>query len=103
MDLRLDGKVALVTGAFGGLGRDFALMLARAGAAVALSGRRIGDGRKLADAMRRDGARVEAIAMDVTDRASVDAAVESARDRARAARRAGQQRRRRDHAAVPRL
>jgi len=78
MDLRLDGKVALVTGAFGGLGRDFALMLARAGAAVALSGRRIGDGRKLADAMRRDGARVEAIAMDVTDRTSVDEAVERA-------------------------
>ena len=78
MDLRLDGKVALVTGAFGGLGRDFALMLARAGAAVALSGRRIGDGRKLADAMRRDGARVEAIAMDVTDRESVDIAVERA-------------------------
>ena len=78
MDLRLDGKVALVTGAFGGLGRDFALMLARAGAAVALAGRRIGEGRKLADEMRRDGARVEAIAMDVTDRTSVDEAVERA-------------------------
>jgi len=78
MELRLDGKVALVTGAFGGLGRDFALMLARAGAAVALAGRRIGEGRKLADEMRRDGARVEAIAMDVTDRESVDIAVERA-------------------------
>jgi len=78
MELRLDGKVVLVTGAFGGLGRDFALMLARAGAAVALAGRRIGEGRKLADEMRRDGARVEAIAMDVTDRESVDIAVERA-------------------------
>ncbi|HEY8244036.1 MAG TPA: glucose 1-dehydrogenase [Casimicrobiaceae bacterium] len=78
MELRLDGKVALVTGAFGGLGRDFALMLARAGAAVALAGRRIGEGRKLAEEMRRDGARVDAFAMDVTDRASVDAAVERA-------------------------
>jgi NAD(P)-dependent dehydrogenase (short-subunit alcohol dehydrogenase family) len=78
MELRLDGKVALVTGAFGGLGRDFAGMLARAGAAVALAGRRLGEGRALADALRRDGARVEAFAMDVTDRASVDAAVERA-------------------------
>ena len=41
MEMRLDGKVALVTGAFGGLGRDFARMLARAGASVALAGRRI--------------------------------------------------------------
>ena len=45
MEMRLDGKVALVTGAFGGLGRDFARMLARAGASVALAGRRIDDGR----------------------------------------------------------
>jgi NAD(P)-dependent dehydrogenase (short-subunit alcohol dehydrogenase family) len=78
MELRLDGKVALVTGAFGGLGRDFAGMLARAGAAVALAGRRLGEGRALADALRRDGARAEAFAMDVTDRSSVDAAVERA-------------------------
>ena len=78
MDLRLDGKVALVTGAFGGLGRDFAGMLARAGAAVALAGRRLDQGRALADALHGDGARAEAFAMDVTDRASVDEAVERA-------------------------
>ena len=78
MELRLDGKVALVTGAFGGLGRDFAGMLARAGAAVALAGRRLGEGRELAEALRRDGVRAEAFAMDVTDRSSVDDAVERA-------------------------
>jgi NAD(P)-dependent dehydrogenase (short-subunit alcohol dehydrogenase family) len=78
MELRLDGKVALVTGAFGGLGRDFARILARAGAAVALAGRRLHEGRALADEMRREGARAEAFEMDVTDRASVDAAVERA-------------------------
>ena len=78
MDLRLDGKVALVTGAFGGLGRDFARMLAHAGASVALAGRRIDDGRALADAMRDEGLRAEAFALDVTDRASVDEAVRAA-------------------------
>jgi NADP-dependent 3-hydroxy acid dehydrogenase YdfG len=36
----LDGKCARVTGAFGGLGRHFALTLARAAASVALVGRR---------------------------------------------------------------
>ena len=78
MELRLDGKVALVTGAFGGLGRDFAAMLAKAGASVALAGRRLHDGRAIADEMRRGGARVEAVALDVTDRASVDDAVDRA-------------------------
>jgi len=78
MELRLDGKVALVTGAFGGLGRDFARILARAGAAVALAGRRLHEGRALAEEMRREGARAEAFEMDVTDRASVDAAVDRA-------------------------
>ncbi|CAG0968580.1 2-dehydro-3-deoxy-D-gluconate 5-dehydrogenase [Burkholderiales bacterium] len=76
MQLTLDGKVALVTGAFGGLGRDFARMLARAGATVALAGRRIEDGRAIAQAMRDEGVKASAFRMDVTDRGSVDAAVD---------------------------
>jgi len=78
MQLRLDGKVALVTGAFGGLGREFAHILARAGASVALAGRRVDEGRALAGTMRQAGATVTAVAMDVTDRASVDAALAEA-------------------------
>jgi NAD(P)-dependent dehydrogenase (short-subunit alcohol dehydrogenase family) len=78
MQLRLDGKVALVTGAFGGLGRDFARMLARAGASVALAGRRREAGEALALAMRAEGASVAVVAMDVTDRASVDASIAEA-------------------------
>lgn len=78
MELRLDGKVALVTGAFGGLGRDFARMLARAGASVALAGRRLQEGKAIARAMADEGHRVAAIAMDVTDRESVEAAVDEA-------------------------
>jgi NAD(P)-dependent dehydrogenase (short-subunit alcohol dehydrogenase family) len=53
-------------------------MLARAGASVALAGRRIDEGRTLAGAMRSEGLRAEAFAMDVADRASVDAAVDAA-------------------------
>lgn len=78
VEMRLDGKVALVTGAFGGLGRDFARMLARAGASVVLAGRRIDDGRAIALGMAGEGFRVAAVGMDVTDRASVDAAIDEA-------------------------
>ena len=38
---RLDGHCALVTGASGSLGRHFANVLARAGAAIALAARRL--------------------------------------------------------------
>ena len=37
----LSGRVALITGASSGLGRQFALTLAEAGAAVVLAGRRV--------------------------------------------------------------
>jgi NAD(P)-dependent dehydrogenase (short-subunit alcohol dehydrogenase family) len=71
----ISGKIALVTGAFSGLGRDFAHVLADGGATVVLAGRRIEQGRKLADELARDGRRVYAVAMDVTDAASVEAAI----------------------------
>jgi NAD(P)-dependent dehydrogenase (short-subunit alcohol dehydrogenase family) len=79
MDLRLDGKVALVTGAFSGLGRHFAHTLASAGAAVALAGRRIDEGTALAADMRSAGHRVVAVRMDVASRESVARALDEAR------------------------
>ncbi|HEX8603412.1 MAG TPA: SDR family NAD(P)-dependent oxidoreductase [Pseudoduganella sp.] len=71
---RLDGKVALVTGASSGLGRHFALLLARAGAAVAIAARRAGKLRELAGEIEALGGRVAAVDMDVTDAASIKAA-----------------------------
>lgn len=75
-DLR--SKNALVTGAFSGLGRHFALTLARAGCKVALAGRRLADGEKLLAKIRADGGDGCVVAMDVRDRGSVDAAVDAA-------------------------
>ncbi len=73
----MNGKTALVTGAFGGLGRHFALTLARAGAAVGLVGRRVAEGEKLADEIRAAGGKAFAFAMDVTDAPSVPAAFDA--------------------------
>ena len=71
----LEGKVALVTGAFGGLGQVFARMLGEAGASVGLAGRRMGDGRVLEAQLASDGIHALAVKMEVTDRASVEEAV----------------------------
>jgi len=68
----------LVTGAFGGLGRHFALTLATAGASVALAGRRMNVGQKVAAEIRAAGGRASIHAMDVTDPESVRAAIEDA-------------------------
>jgi NAD(P)-dependent dehydrogenase (short-subunit alcohol dehydrogenase family) len=74
----LTGKVALVTGASSGLGRRFALVLAKAGAKVGVAARRTD---KLAEVVREiesfDG-RAVPIPLDVTDPASVRAAVAAA-------------------------
>jgi NAD(P)-dependent dehydrogenase (short-subunit alcohol dehydrogenase family) len=73
----LHGKCALVTGAFGGLGRHFALTLVRAGARVGLVGRRLQAGDALAAEIRAAGGHATAQAMDVTDAHSVHAAVDA--------------------------
>ena len=67
----LDGKVALVTGASSGLGRHFAVTLARAGAGVAVSARRTDRLEDLALEISASGGRALAVRMDVTDVASV--------------------------------
>ena len=70
----LQGKTALVTGASGGLGRHFAGLLARQGVQVVLTARN-GAALDTACAEIRDaGGTARAIAMDVTDPASVAAA-----------------------------
>ncbi|HEX7327317.1 MAG TPA: glucose 1-dehydrogenase [Casimicrobiaceae bacterium] len=64
--LTLDGQVALVTGANGGLGSHFARTLARAGAAVALTARRRESLSALAREIESGGGRVIPVALDVT-------------------------------------
>jgi NAD(P)-dependent dehydrogenase (short-subunit alcohol dehydrogenase family) len=71
----LAGKTALVTGASSGFGRHFAHVLAGAGAKVALAARRLDVLRRLEAEIGASGGEAAAVAMDVTDRASVERAV----------------------------
>ncbi|WP_242540603.1 SDR family NAD(P)-dependent oxidoreductase [Trinickia mobilis] len=68
----LAGKVVLVTGAFSGLGLHFAQTLAAQGCAVAMCGRRIELGLRLAASIREIRQSAEAFELDVTDAASVE-------------------------------
>ena len=68
------GKVALVTGASSGLGENFARCLAARGAVVVACARRA----DRLEALVRDGSAAYAVALDVTDPASVEAAVRRA-------------------------
>ena len=71
--LRLDGKRALVTGASSGFGAHFAQLLASAGAEVVLAARRTDKLQSLADSLRAQGAKVLAVALDVSSKDSVHA------------------------------
>ncbi len=69
----LTGKVALVTGATSGLGRRFALILAKTGAKVAITGRRVERLAELKSEIEALGGTAAAVALDVTDTASIAA------------------------------
>ncbi len=76
MTERLDGTVALVTGASSGIGWATALALAAHGAAVALVARRKERLDDLAAAITTEGGRALAIEADITDRAQASGAVD---------------------------
>ncbi|GLZ84315.1 3-oxoacyl-ACP reductase [Metapseudomonas resinovorans] len=74
----LASRTVLVTGASSGIGAHLARVAGRAGARVVLAARRVERLQQLADAIRRDGGQALPVAMDVTDRASVEAAFDAA-------------------------
>jgi NAD(P)-dependent dehydrogenase (short-subunit alcohol dehydrogenase family) len=75
---RLDGKVAIVTGASSGLGVAFAQALAEAGADVVLGARRVDRLEETAGLVRDAGRRVVTVATDVADPAQCQALVDAA-------------------------
>ncbi len=71
-DFDLTGRVAIITGGNGGIGLGMAKALARAGCAVSIWGRNREKNRVALAELREWGARVEARACDVTDRAAIE-------------------------------
>ena len=72
------GRTVLITGASSGLGRRFAVLLAAAGARVAVCARRTDRLANLVAEIRGAGGTAASFAMDVQDEASVIAAFEAA-------------------------
>ena len=74
---KLTGKVAIVTGGNDGIGEATARRFAGEGARVAILARREPEGLKVQEEIRGDGGDATFIRCDVTDRRSVDAAVDA--------------------------
>lgn len=72
-------KVVLITGASSGIGAGIARELASTGARLVLGARRLGRLEALAEEIRAHGSQALVLRLDVTDRATVMAFVESAR------------------------
>ena len=73
---RLDGRLALVTGATSGMGAVTARALAASGAKVVFCGRRVEEGRAVEKSIRDAGGTAEFVAVDVTVEEQVKALVE---------------------------
>jgi len=72
---RLKDRVAVITGAASGIGRQIALTFARAGARVAIGDLDEAGAKQVAAELDRDGMQAIAVAMDVTSETQVDGAM----------------------------
>lgn len=79
--LSVEGKIALVTGAAGGLGQSFTQCLLEAGATVVVSGRRQEALEELKASLADFSDRIHVVTMDVADADSVSSAFSSMSDK----------------------
>jgi 3-hydroxybutyrate dehydrogenase len=75
--MRLENKVALITGAASGIGKEIALAFAREGALVGIADLNAEAARATAAEIDPTGKRAMGIAMNVTDEAQVDAGTDA--------------------------
>lgn len=75
--MRLKNKVAIVTGAASGIGKEIALVYAREGAKVAIADLNLNQAQQVASEINADKGQAMAVAMNVTNEEEVNKGVES--------------------------
>jgi NAD(P)-dependent dehydrogenase (short-subunit alcohol dehydrogenase family) len=81
MTRELEGKVALVTGGTSGIGRDTAVLFAKAGAKVVLAGRREPEGNEIIELIRAAGGDGLFVKADISKASEVDALIQKVVER----------------------
>jgi NAD(P)-dependent dehydrogenase (short-subunit alcohol dehydrogenase family) len=79
--MRLEGKVALVSGSTRGIGRSICEMFAKEGAKVAVTGRTVERGQKVVNLIRDAGGEAEFFALDVMKEDSVQSVIDAVANR----------------------
>ena len=79
--MRLENKVAFISGSTRGIGRSTAEMFAREGAKVAVTGRTVDRGEKVVANIREGGGEAEFFSLDITDEDSVHSVLDAVADR----------------------
>ena len=76
--MRLNGKIAVVTGAASGIGKEIAHAYAREGAKIAIADLDLKGAEAAADELRRNGTEAIGVAMDVSNERQVETGMEQA-------------------------
>ena len=79
--MRLENKVALITGAYGGMGRASVRLFAKEGASVLIAGRSTDRGKALEKEINDGGGRALFVKLDVTDQSQWEEAVQQTKEK----------------------
>lgn len=79
--MKLQNKVAVVTGAASGIGKNIALVYAKAGAKIAIADLNLSQATLVAEEINSMGGQAMAVAMDVTNEADVNNGIDAVADR----------------------